>query len=104
MNVIWLPIAYQQVKEAINYTELHFGKIAKRKLQQKLKAGEILLADFPQSGIIESLLSHRPENFRSLVINKIYKIVYFIDVNNVVITTLWHCQQDPEHLQDMIPE
>ncbi len=52
----------------------------------------------PEMAAIEPLLLERQEQFRSLVVRKNYKVVYYIQNTTVFITDIWNCRQDPDNL------
>lgn len=59
---------------------------------------------FPKSAPQESLLGNRSELFRSLLVRRIFKIVYFIDevTKEIVIVTIFDCRQSPKKLKKEI--
>jgi plasmid stabilization system protein ParE len=55
-----------------------------------------ILMTFPEIAAKEPLLEGMEFIFRSLVTHlRIYKIIYFTDENNVVITHVWDCRRNP---------
>lgn len=59
------------------------------------------LNTFPQAGPLEPLLSEFPENYRSLVVEKHYKLIYTISPDLIEIHAIWDCRQDDWKLKDM---
>lgn len=47
---------------------------------------------------IEPLLQERKEVFRSLVVRKNYKVIYYIQNTIIYIADIWDCRQDPDRL------
>ncbi|MDH6306313.1 toxin ParE1/3/4 [Parabacteroides sp. PF5-5] len=47
----------------------------------------------------EPLLVGHPEDFRSLVVHRHTKIIYYCDTQNVYIVDLWDCRQNPAKLK-----
>jgi hypothetical protein len=46
-------------------------------------------------GPIEWDLSEKDEEYRSLLVRKYFKIIYFIENENIYIAAVWDCRQDP---------
>lgn len=55
-------------------------------------------------GPIEPALKDFSEKYRSLVVRRLFKLIYRIDVENqlVIIITIWDCRQSPEKLKTKI--
>lgn len=53
-------------------------------------------------GKIEPLLAGRPQNFRSLVIHKHYKLIYYIDEDTIYIAALIDTRADPDSLAEKL--
>ena len=60
------------------------------------------LIDFPQMAAIEPELLGLSHIYRSLVIKKRYKAVYYVEKNVVHISAIFDCRQDPRKLRDII--
>ena len=100
MTIIWLPtaekhldliyrfIAQDSAQSANKWAEVVFRKIEQLKL-------------FPYSAPREVILSKFPEDFRSLLVKKDYKIVYYVDKDIIYIVAVWNCRQNPANLTHM---
>jgi len=60
------------------------------------------LKNFPQIAAIEPELLGLSHIYRSLVVRKRYKVVYYIKKNIIHISAIFDCRQDPRKLQDLI--
>ena len=47
----------------------------------------------------EPLLANREKEYHSLVVEKHFKLIYYIEGNNVRITAVWDIRRDPEYLK-----
>jgi plasmid stabilization system protein ParE len=54
------------------------------------------LKDFPKIAQIEPALINERQEFRSLVVQHIYKVVYYIEGEIVYIAAIWDCRQSPK--------
>ena len=57
-----------------------------------------VLRRFPKIGVLERYLTHRPEQFRSLLANKYYKLVYTVVNDDIAIHAVWDCRRNPDTL------
>ena len=57
------------------------------------------LTIFPTAGVIEPSLDGFPVNFRSLVVEKHFKLIYYIDVDRIYIVEVWDTRQNPASLK-----
>jgi Plasmid stabilization system protein len=54
------------------------------------------LENFSQIAAIEPLLINKPQTFRSLVVHRNYKVIYYIEKETIYIAAIWDCRQSPE--------
>ena len=61
-----------------------------------------MLLKFPESGHLEPLLSFRKLPYRSKLINKRYKMIYYIDDETLWVAAIWDMRMHPKKLIKMI--
>lgn len=71
------------------------------KLYNRLLNSAEPLRIFPQAGIVEPLLQGHDTCFRSLVVEKHYKLIYTITDDLIEIHAIWDCWQEDWKLKDM---
>lgn len=103
-SIIWLPRARYAL-----YTLYHFiainlhNKTAAGKLIDKLWKSAESLKKFPKLGLVEPALKKQTKEYRSLIVERHYKIIYTIkDENTIEIITIWDCSRDSETLSRQI--
>ena len=96
----WLPRAIALLDDIYNYYSKKSIKTAIRLYNKLLDSAEPLNT-FPQVGPIEPLLEEHPENYRSLVVEKHYKLIYTISPTLIEIHAIWDCRQDNWRLKEM---
>lgn len=77
------------------------SKPAAIRLYNRLLDSTEPLKTFPQAGPSESLLSEFPDDYRSLVVEKHYKLIYTISYDLIKIHAIWDCRQDDWKLKEM---
>ena len=61
------------------------------------------LTIFPLSGIVEPHLCNADTKYRSLVVERgRFKLIYFIDDDNIVVAAVWNCRMNPDAMSDAI--
>lgn len=102
-EIAWSDNAITLLDE-IYYFYSKKSKSAAIRLYNKLLAAAEPLNTFPQAGPLEPLLKEYPDNFRSLVVEKHYKLIYTISPELIEIHAVWDCRQDGWKLKEMFRE
>lgn len=76
------------------------GKRSKQKFINEILHVAGLLENNPYLGQVESLLDEAEVEYRSIVVNHINKIVYYIHENTLEIVVLWDTRREPKSLLD----
>ena len=102
MVVRWTEFAENKLKEIFDYYFDVAGYNVAGKIVTKIKRSADSLGTMPFIAPIEENLEKSKFIHRSLVVNRTYKVVYFIDeeFECVVIATIWDCRRDPSKLQE----
>lgn len=96
-RIIWLPSAFINLDDIFNFLAQKSENAAVR-LVNKLYSSASLLKTFPQAGSLESLLESRQKAYRCLVVEKHFKLIYYIENEVVYIAAVWDTRQDPSRL------
>jgi len=102
MNVIWTPPAVDDLE---NIFKFYKGIASETKAQEILSliydATDVFTLDnltTKEIGQIELDLQHRNRGYRYIVEGH-FKIIYFVDKKNIVITHVFDTRQDPDKKQ-----
>ena len=63
---------------------------------QEVFQTSLLLGQYPNMGKIESYLADLPRSYRSVVVSRLNKIVYYVDGNILYIVALWDTRREPQ--------
>lgn len=96
MVLKWLTRAKASLKEIAKYNEKEYSEQSAKKIVSEITLDVNKLKKFPELAAIEPLLKHRVKTYRSLVIAKNYKAVYYIDGEIIYISQIWDCRQSPK--------
>jgi plasmid stabilization system protein ParE len=101
MKIIWLRFAGENLEDIYNALATLNAKAAAGLYNDILDEVE-KLALFPEMASVESSLEKEPEMFRSLIVRRRYKVVYFIEADTIKIVAVWDCRQDPKTLKKRV--
>lgn len=102
MKVVWMEQAEDALSRTAEHIRDRFGKkVADRLLGTVYHMG-CLLEDNPHMGSIEPLMAHRAITYRSIVVNRLNKIIYRIVDNRIEIADFWDVRREPSSLADQV--
>ena len=105
MVIKWHPRALKMVR-AIHRFYSSKDKKAADKIVKGIFDAVDKLATFPKMAPVEEMLVGFADEYRSLVVRKLFKVVYFINelTDEVVIVMVRDCRRNPEGLKDEISD
>lgn len=97
MRIVWTRQAQEDL-EAIYQFWASRNEMYSARLYHSFVDSAEKLCGFPEMGAVERLLMHCPENFRSLLVGKNYKLIYTVEKADIVIHAIWDCRRNPDTL------
>ena len=98
MKVVWSKQAALALRDTTTYIRKEFGQAAKQKFLREVHYINDLLSTTPELGAIELLLTDLPINYRSIVVNRLNKIVYYQNNDTIEVVAFWDCRREPSNL------
>lgn len=104
MNVKWNRKAEKQFDDAIFYCQNVFGESSAKKFFHKVAQYIPRLSANPLIGKVEPLLADKPITYRSIVVHKHFKLIYYIvpDRQIIRIAALWDTRREPGALKGQV--
>lgn len=102
MKVVWSLQAKENLQRTSNYIRKEFGKKSKQKFLDEVLHVVGLLESNPFLGQVEPLLDEASVEYRSIVVNRINKLVYYIHESTIEIVVLWDTRREPKSLLDEV--
>ena len=96
MKVSWSKKAGDAVVRTSVYILDKFGPKASEDFMQEVQHVSELLENNPYLGPTEPLLAHRPKQYRSIILNQLNKIVYYIKGNTIRVAAFWDTRREPK--------
>ncbi|OAV71008.1 Plasmid stabilization system protein [Bacteroidales bacterium Barb4] len=100
MVIEWSKQANKSVDSLLSYYRNMAGERVARKMVANIMRSAMRLERSPQMAAIDLLLESLPKKYRSLVVRKNFKVIYYIDEqkDRIYIADVWDCRQDPKKL------
>ena len=96
MKVVWDPEAKEARTQVANYIRRQFGSKRKTRFLQEVRDMTQQLKRSPGIGQIDPLFSDRTRTYRSVIINGLNKLVYFVSDDILYIAGFWDTRMDDE--------
>lgn len=100
MNVSWSKRAGKSLNNTASYIDKTFGEKAKIGFVQEIQHVTNLLESNPYAGKTEPLLLHKTRAYRSIVLNRQNKIIYYLNRNTIRIAAFWDTRREPKKLTE----
>lgn len=104
MNIEWDDDAKTRLKEIILYGIETWGIKVAKQFQEKVIKAERRLSMNPEMGPPEPLLANRLFEYRGIIIQKNFKLIYRIDKEKdfILILDVWDTRREPKTLAGRI--
>lgn len=99
MNIAWSDKFKEKIKIFFDYCAQNYGKTVTKKKRNSLDTIISRLSMFPESGHIEPLLKNKGKEYRAVIFDKKFKIIYSIRSNQILIVSLWDMKRNPKELK-----
>ena len=97
MKAIWDPQARKAMRQIARYIQARFGAETRKAFIQKVQDAENLVKLNPNIGKIDPLFAGRSLTYRSVVVNGLSKMVYFVKGEIIYIAAFWDTRREPEN-------
>ena len=97
MKIHWHKRAVAQLHEVENYVLRDFGERIRQEFMDEVEQATLSLADMPTLGKIDPLFVHRKQTYRSIVIRRLNKLVYYVKDNTLHIAAFWDTRREPKN-------
>lgn len=102
MKVDWHPRARIGREQVADYIRERFGARHVKKFRQSVDQTVRMIMRHPEIGSIDPLFVDRPRTYRSVIIDNLSKIVYFVEGDVIYIAAFWDCRRDPSTEADSV--
>lgn len=96
MKIIILTLPKQRIRNTARYIHKEFGQASRAKFIAEVNRIVYLLRENPKLGPIEPYLEGASVPYRSIVIKKLNKLIYWVHDDVIEIVDFWNNRQNPE--------
>ena len=96
MKIHWHKRAAAQLHKIEEYVQRDFGERIRQEFMDEVEQATLSLADMPTMGIIDPLFAHRKQTYRSLIVRRLNKIVYYVQGDTIHIAAFWDTRREPK--------
>ena len=100
MKVIWDPDARKAQRQVAAYIRKEFGVKRANRFRQEVDDTVNQLLRSPGIGQIDPLFRDRARTYRSVIINGLNKLVYFVSDDILYIAGFWDTRREPNKQRD----
>ena len=95
MKVIWQKPAQAGRRNVSAYIRREFGSKREKKFRELVGQTVEMLMRSPAIGHLDPLLSGRVKPYRSVIINGLSKVVYYVENDTIYIAAFWDTRMEP---------
>jgi len=95
-KIQWATEAREQWRKTASYILHEWGLSALRKFKENTEDIQNQIIEFPSLGKVEPLLADRNRLYRSIVLTRQNKIIYYIQDDTVYIVGFWDTRREPK--------
>jgi plasmid stabilization system protein ParE len=102
MKVKWYSHAKTGRRNVTAYIHRHFGLRRAEKFMEQVDEKVSMIKQNPYTGIVDPLFEERPLEYRSVIINRLSKMVYRYDNDTIHIVAFWDTRQEPKRQANQV--
>lgn len=96
MRIHWYKRAAAQLHQIEEYILRDFGERTRKEFMDDVEQTIQSLSDMPTLGKIDPLFSHRKETYRSIIVRRLNKVVYYVKDDTLYIAAIWDTRREPK--------
>lgn len=104
MRVEWEEMAERNRDQIGDYIFTYFGYKSVEHFFEEINHTVNLLMAYPNLGPIEPLLADLPQTYRSVVVERLNKLVYRIEGDTIYIVDFWDTRREPKNQAEQIKQ
>ena len=102
MRIIWQTPAKIGRRQVTAYIYRRFGIERVKQFRRDVDQTAQMIMRHPNIGSIDPLFENRPNTYRSVIINGLSKMVYFIEGETLHIVAFWDTQREPKKQAEQV--
>lgn len=97
MKIHWHKRAADQLHQVEEYVLRDFGERIRQEFMDEVEQATLSLADMPTMGKIDPLFVYRKQTYRSIIVRRMNKIVYYVKNSTIHVAAFWDTRCEPKN-------
>ena len=97
MKIHWHKRADASLHQVEEYVLRDFGERVRLEFMDEVEQAVLALTNMPNMGKIDPLFAHRKQEYRSIIIRRFNKVVYYIKGDIIHIAAFWDTRREPKN-------
>lgn len=97
LKIRWHKRAVAQLHQVEDYVLSDFGERIRQEFMDEVEQTVLSLAEMPTIGKLDPLFAHRNQTYRSIIIRKLNKVVYYVKDDTLHIAAFWDTRREPKN-------
>lgn len=97
MKIHWHKRASAALHQIEEYILRDFGELVRQEFMDEVEDAVLALANTPNMDKIDPLFTHRKLEYRSIIVRRLNKVVYYIKGDTVHIAAFWDTRREPKN-------
>ena len=97
MKIYWHKRAVEQLHQVEAYILRTFGEQVREEFMSEVEQTVLSVAKMPAMGKIDPLFVHRKQTYRSIIVRRLNKIVYYVKGDTRCIVAFWDTRREPRN-------
>lgn len=97
MTIHWHKRAAAQLHQVEDYVLRDFGERIRQEFMDEVEQAVLALADMPTMGKPDPLFAHRRQTYRSIIVRRLNKVVYYVKGDTLHIAAFWDTRREPKN-------
>ena len=97
MTIRWHKRAAAQLHQVEDYVLRDFGERIRQEFMDEVEQAVLELSEMPTMGKLDPLFTHRKLTYRSFIVRRLNKIIYFVKDDVLHIAAFWDTRREPKN-------
>ena len=97
MKIHWHKRAVAQLHQVEDYVFRDFGERIRQEFMDEVEQAVLSLARMPSMGQLAPLFAHRKQAYRSIIVRRLNKVVYYVKDDTLHIAAFWDTRREPRN-------
>lgn len=97
MTIHWHKRAVAQLHQVEDYVLRDFGERIRQEFMDEVEQTMLALAEMPTMGKLDPLFAHRSQAYRSIIVRRLNKVVYYVKGDTLHIAAFWDTRREPKN-------